>query len=74
MAGRTGADAVFVALRAICGTLTRYRVKLDALINAAVTATVLTPAQGTVARDFVASANAACTVFQILAEFNSILP
>jgi hypothetical protein len=74
MAQKTGADAVFVALRAICHTITRYRTKLDAVIDDAVVAAVITSDQATAAHTFVAAAAATCAIFELVAEFNSITP
>lgn len=72
MAGKTGADAIFVALHHICRTLNAYRSKANALIDAAVAASVITSAQGTTAKDFIAGASALCDIFALLAGFNSV--
>jgi len=74
MAGKTGADAVFTALKHICRVILKYRVKLDAIIDDAVVAAVITSAQATLAHDFVAAASTTCTIFELIAEFNSITP
>jgi hypothetical protein len=74
MAGKTGADAVFTALRAICHTITRYRTKLDNIIDDAVAAAVITSDQAATAHAFIAAANTTCTIFELVAEFNSITP
>jgi hypothetical protein len=74
MAGKTGADAVFVFVKRICNTLTRYRTKLEAFIDVAETASIITADQATLARTFVSTADAACTVFQLLAQYNSVNP
>lgn len=71
MAGKTGADAIFRGLGHICHTITRYRVKLDALIDAAVASSVISTAQAVTAHDFVASASSVCAIFEVLASFNS---
>ena len=72
MAGKTGADAVFVALHHICKTLGRYRAKLDTFVDAAVAASVITSSQATTVHDFIAGANALCDIFRLLADFNSV--
>lgn len=74
MASKSGADAVFVALRAICHTITRYRVKLDTVIDDAETAGRIDSSQAAIAHNFVAAANATCAIFELVAEFNSITP
>ena len=68
--GRTGADAIFKALQRICIVITRYRVKLDAVIDAAVTAGAITSAQATTAHDFVATAGSVCLVFNLIANYS----
>lgn len=74
MASKTGADAVFVALRAICHTITRYRTKLDKVIDDAETATVIDSTQAAAAHTFVAAAATTCAIFELVAEFNSLTP
>lgn len=68
--GKTGADAIFQALSHICRVITKYRGKLDAVIDAAVAANVITAAQGVIAHDFVSSASAACAVFGLVAGYS----
>lgn len=72
MAQKTGADAVYLALKKICQIITRYGVKLNIFIDAAVAANVITSGQGTIAKGFLSSAQAACDVFTLLAEYNSL--
>jgi len=74
MAGRTGADAIYKWVAHICGTLKRYSVKLDAFITVAQAADVITSTEAAAARAFLASANAACDIFNKLAGYNSIHP
>ncbi len=68
--GKTGADAVFKALKAICITLSHYRSKLDTVIDQAAAADVITSAQATVAHDFLASANTVCAVMELVAGYS----
>lgn len=70
--GKTGADAIFQALSKICRIITAYRAKLDKVIDDAVGAGVITTSQATVAHDFVATANAACAVFQLVAGYSGL--
>lgn len=65
--GRTGADAIMIALKHICRTITKYQVKLGQLIDNLETDEVLTSTQATVARTFISGAVAACAVFEIIA-------
>lgn len=74
MAGKTGADAIFVAVGHICRVVTKYRSKLDTVIDAAAAAAVITSAQATAAHDFVAAAQTTCVIFGLIADFNSITP
>lgn len=68
--GKTGADAVFLALKHICKVITRYRLKLDAVIDQAESAGVITSGQATDAHAFVAAANATCAVFELIADYS----
>ena len=71
--GKTGADAIFVALQHICRLITRYRNKLDAVIDAASTANVITSAQATIAHDFVAAAATTCSIFELIATYSGLV-
>lgn len=71
---KTGADALFVALRHICHVVVKYRAKLDAFIDTAVAGSIITSAQGTIAHDFIATATTTCGVFELLATANSLSP
>lgn len=68
--GKTGADAVFKALKRICIVLSHYRAKLDIVINAAEAAAVITSAQATTAHDFLASASTVCAIFEAVADYS----
>jgi hypothetical protein len=70
LTGKTGADAIFKALKRICIVLSHYQTKLTLLINAAETATVITSTQAAAARAFVTAANDVCAVFQLLADYS----
>jgi hypothetical protein len=68
--GKTGADAVFQALRWICRIIGKYRTKLDNVIDAAEAAAVITSGQATIAHDFVASAVVTCSIFEAIAGYS----
>lgn len=68
--GKTGADAIFISLRHICRVISKYRAKLDNVIDAAVTNNIITSAQGTTAHTFVATAQAACDIFALIAGYS----
>lgn len=68
--GRTGADAIAQALAHICRTLVRYRPKLETVIDAAVSASVITSGQATTAKDFIGTASTVCAIFQLVAEYS----
>jgi hypothetical protein len=70
--GKTGADAVAKALHRICLTLSHYRAKLDAVIDTAVTAGVITSAQATTAHDFLATAQTVCAIFELIAGYSGL--
>lgn len=72
MAGKTGADAVYKSLHLICGTLKRYSVKLQAFIDAAVAANIITSSEGAAAKAFITASNVTCDIFEKLANYNSI--
>lgn len=74
MAGKTGADAVYKAVAKICGTIKRYRTKLDAFIEVCRLAGVITDAEALVAHAFVSDANAVCSIFERIAQHNSLTP
>lgn len=68
--GKTGADAIFIALRQICKVIVRYRAKLDDVIDAAETAGTITSAQATQAHDFVTNASVVCVIFELIAGYS----
>lgn len=68
--GKTGADAVFIALKRICIVLSHYRAKLDAVIDTAESNGVITSVQATAAHDFLATANTVCAVFELVAGYS----
>jgi hypothetical protein len=68
--GKTGADAVYLALMHICHVIVRYRVKLEKVIDSAVAAEVITSAQATTAKDFLATAGTVCGIFQLVAGYS----
>lgn len=74
MAGKTGWDAVSRAIDGVCRTIQRYRNKLHALIVLAQAATIITADEATKAHAFVEDASNLCSIFQKLAEYNSITP
>lgn len=69
---KTGADAVFIALQHICRVIFRYRTKLDAIIDAAEAASIITSLQSDTAHTFVAAADATCAIFKLIAQYNSV--
>jgi hypothetical protein len=74
MNGKTGADAVSKAVFHICRLITKFGSKLNAVIAAAETAGAITSAQAALASSLLSSAQAACTVWEAIAVFNSIQP
>lgn len=72
--GKTGADAIAKSLKHICRVLIAYRTKLDAVIDAAASAGTITSAQAAEAHAFVASADAACQIFILIAGYSGFQP
>jgi len=68
--GKTGADAIFIALRHICRVLTKYQSKLNAVVIAAAGAGAITTAQATTINNFIAVAVATCSAFEALASYS----
>lgn len=68
--GRTGADAVFKALHRICIVLTKYRTKLDTVIDAAKDNNVITTQQATDAHAFISTADTVCSIFELVAGYS----
>lgn len=65
--GKSGVDAIFRALQAICRVIKKYNLKAQAAITVAAAAELITPAQEGAALAFLASAQATCDIFQIVA-------
>jgi hypothetical protein len=70
--GKTGADAVFIALSKICRVLVAYRAKLDAVIDQAATGGVISSTQATAAHDFLAIVNTTCAIFELIAGYSGL--
>lgn len=70
LTGKTGADAVFKALKRICIVLSHYRAKLDAVIDSAQGASVITEEQAVLAHDFLGTASTVCAVFEAVAGYS----
>jgi hypothetical protein len=68
--GRTGADAIFIALDKICRVVTRYQNKLSNVIDLAVTEGAITAGQAVTAHAFVASVSGACAIFELIAQIS----
>lgn len=72
--GKTGADAVAKALKHICRVLVAYRHKLEQVIDDAAAFGTITETQATTAKAFIASADAACQIFILVAEYSGFQP
>jgi len=70
LTGRTGADAIFKALKRICIVLTKYQSKLVAVIVSAQSAGAITSAQAADATALINLASAACVAFQRIADYS----
>lgn len=68
--GKTGADAIFKALKRCCIVLSHYQTKLLNVIAQAESENVITAAQATTARDFINGASAFCVVFNLVADYS----
>lgn len=68
--GKTGADAIFKALKRICIVLSHYQFKLIAVVDAAETASAITADQATKIRNFISVATVTCDAFQALADYS----
>lgn len=68
--GRTGADATYFFVKKICGTLSRYRAKLEAVTAAAQTAGAITAEQKTIILDFIGTADLLCVALKALAGYS----
>jgi hypothetical protein len=72
--GKTGADAVAKALKHICRVLVAYRTKLEAVIDQAAAFGTITSEQAATAKVFIASADTACQIFILVAEYSGFQP
>jgi hypothetical protein len=70
LTGKTGADAIFIALKHICHVLTAYNLKLHAVIVAAQGAGAITAGQATTIDNFINAASVACAAFEALAAYS----
>jgi hypothetical protein len=70
LTGKTGADAIFIALKHICHVITRYELKLNNVVIAAQGAGAITAGQATTINSFLSLASAACTAFQALSQYS----
>ena len=70
LTGKTGADAIFRALKRICIVLSHYSAKLDLAITAAQAAGVINATQAAAMRNFVGDALALCAAFDLLAGYS----
>lgn len=70
--GKTGADAVFLAVKHICKILVSYGSKLDKFIDDSVTNGTITSGQATQAKLFLQSATVACDIFLLLAQASNV--
>lgn len=68
--GKTGADAIFKALKRICIVLSKYQHKLTEVVAAARTAGAITTDQQTKINNFIAVAVVTCDAFQSLADYS----
>lgn len=65
--GKSGADAIFVALERVCKVLNRYEAKLRSAVAAAETGGVITSDQATAAYLFIDGARVTCAIFGLIA-------
>jgi 3-oxoacyl-[acyl-carrier-protein] synthase III len=70
LTGKTGADAIFRALKRICIVLSHYSAKLQLLISATEAASVITPSQAAAVRGFLTAANDLCAAFDLMASYS----
>ena len=72
--GKTGADAIAKSLKHICRVINAYSAKLNTVIDQAQAFGTITAEQAAVAKAFVASADAACQVFILIAGYSGFQP
>lgn len=65
--GRSGADAVFKALKRICIVITAYGPKLNVAIDLAAAADLISAGEATTAKAFISSAATVCDIFNTVA-------
>ncbi len=70
LTGKTGADAVFIALKHICRVIVAYNLKLNAVVTSALGAGAITSGQAATINAFIAGASAACAAFEALAAYS----
>lgn len=68
--GKTGADAIFGALKHICHVLVKYNAKLVAVVAAAQTAGAISADDATKITAFITVAVATCDAFGKLAQYS----
>lgn len=68
--GKTGADAIFIALRHVCRLITKYQTRLNAVVAAAASAGAITSAQQISINNFIATAVTLCSAFEALANYS----
>lgn len=68
--GKTGADAIFIAIRHICRVVTRYQSRLTAVVAAAAGAGAITAGQQTTINNFLSTLTALCNAFEALAGYS----
>lgn len=68
--GKTGADAIFIALRHVCRILTKYQTRLTAVVAAAAGAGAITAGQQAAINTFISVAVATCSAFEALAAYS----
>jgi len=70
LTGKTGADAIFGALKRICHVLVKYNTKLLAVVDAAQAAGAITAGDATTIKAFITVAVATCDAFGKLAAYS----
>lgn len=68
--GKSGADAIFKALKRVCIVLAKYQSKLIAVTAAARSAGAITATQETQINNFIAVAVVTCDAFHALADYS----
>lgn len=68
--GKTGADAIFVAMAHICRLIVKYGAKLDIVITGAQNAGAITAVDANNIRTFISIAVDVCSAFSKLAQYS----